>query len=387
MSLPKPWRGQPHGAPWAPPATPGVAIADVDTPALILDLDKLNRNIDRMALLAQQHGVALRPHAKSHKSDEIGRRQITAGAIGLCCQKVSEAEAMVAGGISDVFIANEVVGATKLRRLAELSRHATITVTVDTADGVAALEQASAEAGTLIAAVVEIDTGDARAGAAPGMPATLVARDIATSKHLRFAGLQAYKGSIEHIVDYADRKRRFADVIGYVRATLESLRQLGLKCPVVTGGGTGTSSIAASSRVFTELQPGTYVFMDGNYGTIAGNEQAESLGFDASLFVLTTVMSRGSVNRAMVDAGTKSVSTDAGMPLIYGRPEMRYLRADDEHGQLELSDDASGPKLGDKLLLQPANCDPTVNLHDWYVVVQGGITVAVWPVTARGAFF
>jgi 3-hydroxy-D-aspartate aldolase len=362
-------------------------IAAVDTPALILDLDRMNRNIERMAQLTRRHGVALRPHAKSHKSAEIGRRQVNAGAIGLCCQKVSEAEAMVDAGISDVFIANEIVGAAKLRRLAELARRAAITATVDTAAGVAALAHAAANAGTVISTVVEIDTGDARAGVVPGMPAALIARDIAASDHLRFMGLQAYKGGVEHVVRYADRQLQFAEVVAHVRATLEALRPFGLKCLVVTGGGTGTSSIAAASGVFTELQPGTYIFMDGNYAALMGSERQEPLDFEASLLLLTTVMSRGAANRAMVDAGTKAVSTDAGMPIVYGRPDIRYVRGDDEHGRLALSGEASELLLGEKLLLQPSNCDPTVNLHDWYVVVQGDTVVAVWPVTARGAFF
>jgi D-serine deaminase-like pyridoxal phosphate-dependent protein len=219
------------------------------------------------------------------------------------------------------------------------------------------------------------------------MPAALVARDIARSNHLRFVGLQAYKGSVEHIVGHANRQLQFAAVVAQVRSTLAAMRQFGLECPVVTGGGTGTSSMAAASGVFTELQPGSYVFMDGNYATLMGSEQHEPLCYEASLLLLTTVMSHGGANRAMVDAGTKSVSTDAGMPIVYGRPDIRYVRGDDEHGRLALSGEANDPLLGEKLLLQPSNCDPTVNLHDWYVVVQRDTVVAVWPVSARGAFF
>jgi D-serine deaminase-like pyridoxal phosphate-dependent protein len=354
-----------------------MALAEVDTPALVVDLDALRRNIAAMADIAGAAGLALRPHAKTHKSAEIARMQVAAGAAGICCQTVSEAEAMAADGISDLLITNQVVGETKLRRLADLAGRVRLSVLVDDAGNVADVARHAAAVGSRIGALVEIETGDRRAGIDPVLAGEL-ARRIAASRHLNFIGLQAYKGSTEHVIAASARRSSLEVVFAAVRAALASIDS---PCPVVTGGGTGTAGLVHRGDPLTELQPGSYVFMDGNYALLDG------AGFTPSLFLLATVLTRTVADRAMVNAGTKALCLEAGLPALPDHPGIIYARADDEHGRLEIGASARPLALGDRVRLIPANCDPTVNLHDWYVVVQGGVVVDVWPVTARGAVF
>lgn len=368
-----------------PPADIGAAIDDVDTPALLVDLDALERNLTRMAEAAKAAGVALRPHAKTHKDPVIAHMQIARGAVGVCCQKVAEAEVMVNGGVSDVLVANEIVGTRKLRRLAALARRAAISVCVDDSAQVLALEQAAAAAKASLGVLVEINVGGNRAGVGPGAPAVALAQLVAASPSLRFRGLQAYYGAAQHMREDGERRAAIASAVAAVGETRTLLKRSGLPCDVITGGGTGTYALEANSSVYTEIQPGSYVFMDVDY---ARNRQADGgpfADFEQSLFVLATVMSRVAAERAIVDAGLKALSTDSGMPIVAGRPDLTYARAADEHGRIELAAEARPLRLGDKLRLIPGHCDPTVNLHDWYVGIRNGVVEAVWPVAARGA--
>ena len=365
------------------PAGIGMALADVDTPALILDLDAFERNLARMAEAVRGRPVRLRPHAKSHKCAEIALRQIAAGAVGVCCQKVSEAEALVAGGVGDVLIANEVVGAHKLERLAALARRAKVAVCADAAENVRELDAAAARAGIQLDVLVEIDVGAARCGVAPGAPALALARGIAASGNLRFAGLQAYQGGAQHMRSVAERRSAIGRAVELVRATRELLEQHGVACPTVTGAGTGSFPLELASGAYDELQPGSYIFMDADYNR---NEyDAAWPRFEQSLFVWTTVMSRPNAARAVVDAGLKASSVDSGMPQLRDLPGVQYVKASDEHGVLAVSPDAQAPHLGAKLMLVPGHCDPTVNLYDWIVCVRRGAVEALWPVCARGA--
>ncbi len=366
-----------------PPARVGMALTEVDTPALILDLDVFERNLHRLPASFPEDRVRLRPHAKSHKCPEIAHRQIRAGAVGVCCQKVSEAEAMAEGGVSDILISNEIVGRCKLAALAELARRARVSVCADDAGNVADLAAAASHAGCRLDVMVEIDVGSRRCGVTPGPAALELARQIVRSPHLRFAGLQAYHGPAQHVRSAAERRAAAVTAAGLARTTKALLLAHGIECPVVTGGGTGTHSFDAASGVFDEIQAGSYVFMDVDY---ARNEPAEGAPvFGQSLFVWTTLMSRPADDVGAVDAGHKALSNDSGPPRVKGRPDIEYVRAADEHGVLRFPTPAGAPRVGDKLMLIPGHCDPTVNLHDWIVGVRGSRVESVWPVTARGA--
>ena len=363
------------------PAEIGMSLAEVDTPSLILDLDAFERNLDRMDASLAGKKIKIRPHAKSHKCPEIALRQIKRGAVGVCCQKVSEAEAMVEGGVPDVLIANEAVGTTKLRRLVSLAKRARVAVCADDAGNVAALDEAARSAGIRLDVLVEINVGANRCGVEPGEPAVKLAQAIARSKNLRFAGLQAYQGAAQHVRKVEERRAAIETACARVRQTTELLAKAGIACERVTGAGTGTYLFEAVSGVYHELQAGSYIFMDVDY---AKNDWTESgiPRFEHSLFVWSTVMSKPVADRAVVDAGLKASSVDSGMPGIWQRPDLEYTHASDEHGWVE---GRKLPDLGDKLLLVPGHCDPTVNLYDWYVCVRRGIVEALWPITARGA--
>jgi len=376
-----------------PPAAVGSALADIDTPALIIDLDAFERNLARMAEFARAAGIGLRPHAKTHKSPIIAAQQIALGAVGICCQKVSEAEVMVAGGIADVLVSNEIAGRAKLDRLAALAKTAKIAVCADDPEGVAELAAAAERAGSRLEVLVEIDVGAQRCGAAPGAPAAELALKIASSPRLGFAGLQAYHGSAQHLREAGARKEAIARAAAAVEATARALRAVGLNPGRVSGAGTGTYEHEARSGLWSELQPGSYIFMDADY---ARNQRADGGPvdtFEHALFVYATVMSAPVKERLIVDAGLKALSVDSGMPLPWQLPGARYHRASDEHGVIDVSGSISRPLgRGQKLLLVPGHCDPTVNLHDWYVGVRGLASGAarvdcLWPVAARGALF
>jgi D-serine deaminase-like pyridoxal phosphate-dependent protein len=364
------------------PATVGMRLEEVDTPALILELDAFEANLKRLADAVPRR-VRVRAHAKTHKCPEIGKRQVAAGAVGVCCQKVSEAEAMVEGGIGDVLVSNEVVGAPKLARLAALASRARLGVCVDHADNVRDLESAMQRAGGSIDVYVELEVGMRRCGVAPGEPALALARAIAASPSLRFAGLQAYHGRAQHIRSIDERRAVITKSFLHVRNTRALLNAAGIDCPIVTGAGSGTFMFEVELGAWDEIQPGSYVFMDADY---ARNEWAPPLPrFEHALFVLATVMSRPHAALAVVDAGLKASSVDSGMPGVWQRPGLAYTHASDEHGWVEIGAAAAEPALGDKLLLVPGHCDPTVNLYDWYVCVRKGVVEALWPITARGA--
>jgi D-serine deaminase-like pyridoxal phosphate-dependent protein len=367
------------------PAQVGMTLAEVDTPALILELDAFERNLRRMKDSLAGKRIAVRPHAKSHKCPQIAMRQIALGAVGVCCQKVAEAEALVAGGVGDVLIANEVVGAPKLKRLAALAKQARIAVCVDDADNVHALDAAARDFGVRLDVLVEIDVGAHRCGVEPGEAAVHLARLITDSAHLRFAGLQAYHGSAQHLRRVEERRNATEAAAGLAAHTRDLLAAAGIACPKITGAGTGTYVYETASAVYDELQPGSYIFMDADY---ARNEWTESGSpqFEHSLFVWATVMSRPTAARALVDAGLKASSVDSGMPRIADGGPAEYVKASDEHGVIHVNG-AEGYTVGEKLKLIPGHCDPTVNLYDHYICIRDGRVEAIWPITARGALW
>ena len=362
-----------------PPAQPGMRLDEVDTPALIIDLPAFEANLDRMATALEGTGVRLRAHAKTHKSAVIAHLQMARGAVGQCVQKVAEAEALAWGGVPDIIVTNQVVGAAKLARLAALARITRIAVCVDDARQVDALAAAAEAAGIRLPVLVEIDVGAARCGVAAGPEAVALAQQIAASPHLEFRGLQAYQGSAQHMRSPAERAAAVGEAALRTRRTIEQLRQQGLACAVVGGAGTGTFALEAASGVYTELQCGSYCFMDADYA-----RNTDAPGFTQSLFVLATVMSTALPDVAVVDAGLKALAVDSGLPLIWQRPGLRYAGASDEHGKI-VCEGGVRPELGEKLLLVPGHCDPTVDRYDWYVGVRDGRVEAVWPISARGA--
>ncbi|MGE0226209.1 MAG: DSD1 family PLP-dependent enzyme [Acetobacteraceae bacterium] len=367
-----------------PPAYPGMRESEIDTPALVIDLDAFEYNLDHMASLLAPTGTKLRAHAKTHKSPVIAKLQMARGAVGQCVQKTGEAEVLAWGGIPDILISNEVVGPTKLARICALTRIADVAVCADDPQQVAALEAAAEDAAVRLRVLVEIDVGAARCGVAPGPDAVALAERIAGSKHLIFGGLQAYQGSAQHKRSVGERKALIDTAIEGSRRTVEQLRQKGIDCPIVGGAGTGTFEIESASGVYTEIQAGSYVFMDADYARNLDAGGAPVSTFRHALFVLATVMSAPRRGLAVLDAGHKAVSVDSGMPTIWGRPDVRYVSASDEHGKLDCGSETEQPKLGEKLRLVPGHCDPTVDRYDWYVGVRNGRVECLWPVAARG---
>jgi len=367
-----------------PPAVPGMREEEIDTPALVVDLDAFESNLDTMAALLAPTGVKLRAHAKTHKSPVIAKMQMARGAVGNCVQKVTEAEVLAWGGIPDILVSNEVVGAAKLARLCALVRIAKVAVCADDAGQVAAIEAAAADAGVRMTVLVEIDVGAGRCGVQPGPDAVALAMRIAASKHLIFGGLQAYQGSAQHKRTPAERHTLIGRAVEGARRTVEQLRQQGLSCAIVGGAGTGTFQIESHSGVYTEMQAGSYVFMDADYARNLDEAGNPVSTFRHALFVLSTVMSQAQTGVAALDAGHKAVAVDSGMPTVWQRPDLRYTGASDEHGKLEFGSETTVPKIGEKLRLVPGHCDPTVDKFDWYVGVRNRRVECLWPVAARG---
>jgi 3-hydroxy-D-aspartate aldolase len=369
-----------------PPAEPGMREDEVETPALILDLDAFEANLATMARRLEGRNVALRPHAKTHKSPVIAHLQKAHGAVGQCVQKVGEAEALAWGGVTDILVTNEVVGARKLARLAALAHVATIGVCADHADQIDALDGAAAEAGARLTVYVEIDVGSGRCGVTSPLEAADLVKRIADSRSLTFGGLQAYHGGAQHLRRFEERKAAIVSAVGIVRATLDALEQAGLPCPAVTGAGTGTFDLESTSGVYTEIQAGSYCFMDADYGRNFDENGAPVSLFRQSLFVLGTVMSVTRAGSAVIDVGHKGVGVDSGLPLVWEKPDIAFAGASDEHGNLKFTPSHNGAlKLGEKIRLVPGHCDPTVDRYDWYVGVRNGCVESLWPITARGA--
>jgi 3-hydroxy-D-aspartate aldolase len=370
-----------------PPAEIGMTLDEVDTPALIVDLDAFERNLRRLPERIAGTSVRARPHAKTHKCPVIALKQVALGAVGVCVQKVSEAEAMVQGGIPDVLVTNEIVGRQKLRRLASLAHVARIGVCADDPSQIRALDEAAGEAGVTLPVYVEVNMGGNRCGVEPGEPALALARQIGHAPHLTFGGLQAYHGSAQHLRGWEERRQAIAGAADKAGRTRDLLARNGIECPTVTGAGTGTFEFESASGVYTELQCGSYIFMDADYGRNLDHDGAPTKAFETSLFVWATVMSRPTDDRAIVDAGLKALAFDSGPPLVCDEPAATYERASDEHGRLGISGATNRLQIGDKIRLVPGHCDPTVNLYDWYVGIRANRVEQLWPITARGAVY
>ncbi len=368
-----------------PPADIGMPLEEVDTPALLVDLDAFERNLERMAASLAGRNLRLRPHAKSHKCPMIAHRQIGAGAVGVCCQKVGEAEAMVSGGIGNVLISNEIVGAGKINRMMSLAQQARICVCADDPFHVRAYAAAAADFQVSLDVLVEINVGAGRCGVDSAEAALTLARQICDASRLRFGGLQAYHGAAQHLRTPEERRRAIESAVGLAEKAKEMLERHNISCETVTGAGTGTYLLEADSGIYNELQAGSYIFMDVDYARNLGADGKPLEAFEHSLFVFATLISRPVKDRAVVDAGHKALPVDSGLPLVHNMPDVEYIRPSDEHGKLQLHDIARNLKIGDKLMLIPGHCDPTVNLFDWFVGIRNNRVEALWPITARGA--
>ncbi|MEX1153296.1 DSD1 family PLP-dependent enzyme [Parvibaculum sp.] len=359
--------------------------ARLATPALVLDLDAFERNVALMAENCKAGGLDLRPHAKTHKSVTVAKAQIAAGALGVCCAKLGEAEAMAAGGIDGILITSPVVTAQGIERLTALNaKIPDLMVVVDNPVNVRALAAAAAEAGHPLKILIDLDVGLHRTGIRPGEDALALAELVDAADKLELKGLQAYAGHLMHIHDFVERREKSLAAMQVLGDMRDTLKAKGLPCDIVSGGGTGTYNIDPEASVLTELQGGSYIFMDKQYNDVALGNGA-SFPFETSLSVQMTVVSANTKNLATTDAGFKSFSTDADPPvLLSGAPEgAGYFFFGDEQGGILLPDGAK-LEIGSTLTAMTPHCDPTVNLYDAYHVVRGDTLVDIWPIEARG---
>ena len=359
------------------PARVGDAIDAIETPALVLELDAFERNLDAMA--RGTAGIRLRPHAKSHKCVAVARHQLARGAVGVCCQKTDEALAFVDGGIGDVLVTNQVIAPSKLARLADAAHRARIGLLVDHETGIVRAADAARAAGVTLDLYVEVDVGTHRCGVGAAAAGDLAARITATAG-VRFMGLHCYHGSAQHLRAPGERLHAIEAAASIAAEAKRAVEARGIECQIVTGAGTGTWQRERASGVWNELQPGSYPFMDVDY---ARNAPApDDVRFEQSLFVLATVTSVPASDRAVCDAGLKAFAFDSGPPVVHGSEGVRYAKASDEHGVLALDRPV---QLGERVWLVPGHVDPTFNLYDWVVGVRRGRVESVWRVDARGA--
>jgi len=357
----------------------------LSTPALVLDLDALERNVAKMAAHCRSARIGLRPHTKTHKSAAIARLQIEAGAAGVCCAKTSEAEALAAGGIDDILVTSPVVAPRAIDRLVALAKQVSrLSVVADSERGVALLARAAMDVGVTIDALVDVDVGTMRTGVANAERAVALARTIAAQPRLRFRGLQGYAGHVMHIAGHENRAGAARDALDALARARDAVLAAGFAIPVLTGGGTGTFDIDPAHGALTELQAGSYVFMDREYEEIgfAGGTPP----FERSLFVHTTVISANHAGLCTTDAGFKAFATDGPKPGVHsGAPSgSAYVFMGDEHGAVIFGSQDDSLEVGALVVCTPPHCDPTVNLYDVYHCVRGDTLVDLWPVDARG---
>ena len=356
---------------------------EIPTPALLLDLDCFDANVSKMAGHLRDRGKAFRPHAKTHKCPEIARRMIDAGAVGTCTARLSEAEVFAAHGIPGLLVTTAIVSGPKIARAIELARQAPDTIfVVETEQNVRDLSQAARDAGLEVNLALDLYFG--RTGVSPGPPAVDLARAIARQPHARFAGIQSYDGAAAHTTPFEARRARSSGSMKQAVGTRRMIEREGLACPLVTGGSTGTFLIDSEIDGVTEIQPGSFVFMDAEYAGIGGPDGADYREFGQALTVVATVISRRP-GVAIVDAGYKAFATDRPFtPAPIGLPGVTYAWAGDEHGRLDLTHSDCDPRVGDRIEFVPPHCDPTVNLYDVIHALRGDTIEAVWPIAARG---
>ncbi len=358
--------------------TPGTPKLELDTPAFLVDTGIMEANIEKMAAWFREKPAGLRPHMKHHKCPTIALKQIAAGAVGVCCQKLGEAEAMADGGVQDILITYEVLGQAKIQRLLHLAQRTNLLVTVDDPGNVQDLSQAAASAGVTLGILVDINCGQNRCGVDPGEPGVALSRAVSRSPNLQLRGICGYEGHLQAVADLEGRTLRARQAMEQVVATAEAIRSEGMSCDIVSSGGTGTYNITGDYPGITEVQAGSYVFMDAAYRRVMDD-------FQVAGTILTTVVSRASPDRAVLDCGMKGISTDQWPPEIVGMPGVQVRSVSDEHLSVNLTDDESRQlRPGDKLELVPGHNDTTVHLHSHLFAMRQGVLEDVWEVAGRG---
>lgn len=357
----------------------GMHKIELDTPALLIDLDKMESNIQTMADYFKTVNAALRPHLKTHKTPMLAHKQIAAGAIGITCAKLGEAEAVIHAGIRDVLVANQILGRQKIARLVNLAKQSEIMVAVDNAQNVTDISEAAAAKGVTVRILIEVNTGMNRCGVEPGQPALELARHVLRSPNLQFEGLMGYEGHTVAKPNYAEREAAARQSVQLLVDTKHHLEKHGVAVSIMSGGGTGTFSITGSVPEMTEVQAGSYIFMDATYGNVEGVGE----NFACALTVLATVVSRPTPERVIVDTGMKVLAKEFGIPQPLGIAGLEMTGLSEEHGKMNANASVS-LRPGDKLEILPTHCCTTVNLHDRYYGIRGGIVESVWDIAARG---
>jgi D-serine deaminase-like pyridoxal phosphate-dependent protein len=358
---------------------------ELPTPALLVDLDALEANIDKMVRHTRAKSRQLRPHGKTHKCPEIALKLMRAGAVGACAAKLSEAEAFARNGVSGLLITTAVVGTHKIERAVRLASTRRDTIfCVDNAQNITDLNDAAAVGKGKLNLALDLYVGN-RTGIAPGPRAVALAQQIASLKNVTFAGIQAYAGHASHKSGFEERSKLSREVMGAAVETRQAIERGGISCPLLSGGSTGTYNIDSEIDGVTELQPGSFLFMDIDYSRIGGQDGPEYRDFRYSLSVLTTVVSKPSDSEAVVDGGLKAFSTDRPfMPEARGIEGLVYSWGGDEHGKINLAKASRDLRVGDRVEFIVPHCDPTVNLYDRVYGVRGEKVECVWPIAARG---
>ncbi|EAU31776.1 conserved hypothetical protein [Aspergillus terreus NIH2624] len=358
----------------------GDRLDSLDTPSMIVDLDLMEANIKKLMDKLLPTGLSIRPHLKTTKSAILAGKLAKAGAKGGCVAKISEAEAIAAQGFDDLLITCEIVGPAKVQRLVELYRkHRKIRIVVDSEVAASAINDALARSGIdePIATLIDLDVGLHRTGVKPGEPALALARHVGGLKHLKLIGVQGYEGHLQHLHDYNDRKTQCLESMRTLTSTADAFRKAGFNIEVVTTGGTGTAEFCASVPGVTELQPGSFIFMDTDYRAAVGTF------YSNSLTILSTVVSKQGPRAVTIDAGLKSLTTDSGLAECKD-PRYTYDVLGDEHGSLTWEEGTPDLAVGDRVEMIPSHIDPTINLHDWYYGYRNGVIEEIWPVDSRG---
>jgi len=358
-------------------------LSQLDTPVLLVDEAAFLRNMQRMQDIAAAAGIAYRPHAKAHKSAEIAKMQIDAGACGVCCAKLGEAEVLVSHEIKDILITTPVVGISKLTRLMQIVNKAKISVVADNSDNVAEMAAVAQTCGVKPDVVIEVDVGQGRCGVAPGDATLDLVREVVATEWLNFKGLQGYQGSIQMLRPFAERDTAARKAVRMLTETAKMIREIGIPLEYLTGGGSGTTVTDATAKGLTELQPGGYLFMDSRYREVEWDD-GNPIPFEQSLTLLASVISLPEPNRCILDMGLKAISSDGGPPLPQHLPEASFKFAGEEHSELKFENMNCPLKLGDKVSFVPTHCDTTVNLYDRFIAFSGDDVVDVWNIAARG---
>lgn len=358
----------------------GMTIDEIETPALLIDLDAMEANLAAMSEFFSKLPAKLRPHAKTHKCPAIAHKQLDAGAIGITCAKVSEAEVMINAGIKDVLIANQVVQKSKIERLVGLSRHSNAIVACDSPENARDLSAAARAFGARLNVIIEVDVGMTRAGTRSAAESVALARLLSSLPGLQFRGMMGYEGHTQFIEDAEERKRAIHEANAVLVSHRDAVQNDGIAVEIVSAGGTGSHDTAGVYPGITEIEAGSYVFMDARYNPIQGAK------FKPALTLLSTVVSRPSKNRAVLDAGLKAITKEFGTPPIKDVEGAEIVHLSEEHAKVELSDASRDLRAGDKVQIIPSHGCTTINLHDKYYGIRNGVVEVVWDIAARGAF-